>query len=872
MDRYVFHLIPHTHWDREWYLTRAAFGARLVGMLDDLLARLEADPGFTTFLLDGQTALLSDYLAARPEQEPRVRALARAGRIQLGPWYVLPDEQVPSAESLIRNLLAGRGEAERFGGRCDVLYSPDAFGHPAILPDLAREFGLAAAVLWRGLGLGASRGGDLVRWRGSSGEILVHHLPPAGYEAGSALFGPDSALAEAWRPLRRSLVARAVSPHVAVFLGADHHWAHPAVGRLRHRLAALEPDHEVRVSRLDDFVSEAGHEAGELPVVRGELRWSYGYTWTLQGVHGTRAPLKRRNSEIELLLERIAEPLAALAAPHADLKALLRVAWRALAANHFHDAICGCATDAVAREMEVRFADAEAVAREVTRRAVQRLLGHSPDRAREAPARVRPRLVLWNPSPRPRGGIVLADTTWFRRDLLVGPPGRRVPRRGPGARAFTLAPADGTARPVQIVGRRLAERRLDAERHYPDQDEVEVVRVAFGAEPVPPLGFAALAPAAARRRPRGDVRCRGPALANALVRVTVERGGALSLLDRSTGRRYDGLLRLEDEADAGDTYTFCPARPRGFVRSAGPVRTRVLAAGPLVGVLESRWAFAGDRIRARLVVRLHAASPIVHCRLELDNRAGDHRVRARFPTGLAGAEVLAGAQLGAVRRAPARFDPRAYPEETPVVTAPAHRFCAAARGARGLALLLPGFAEIEWTSGGDLLLTLLRAVGALSRGDLPVRPGHAAWPEPVPLAQCPGRQVVELALSPVSEAELDRPDRILERWEDAFLPVQAFWLADATDISLPGGGVALEGDGLVVSAIKPAEESGGIVLRCYNTRAEPVEGRWVFAAPHRRASRVRADERDARDAPLTGGGRVLAFDAAPGAWVTHLVE
>ena len=60
-------------------------------------------------------------------------------------------------------------------------------------------------------------------------------------------------------------------------------------------------------------------------------------------------------------------------------------------------------------------------------------------------------------------------------------------------------------------------------------------------------------------------------------------------------------------------------------------------------------------------------------------------------------------------------DPHAYPLETPVRTAPAHRFVAAANGARGLAVLAPGFFEYEWTVRGDLVLTLLRAVGELSR-------------------------------------------------------------------------------------------------------------------------------------------------------------
>src|SRR6266576_1770178 len=107
MSGLIFHLIPHTHWDREWYLPRTAFQARLVPMLDDLMDRLASDPGYRTFLLDGQSVLLEDYLAVRPEREADVRALVKTGRLQVGPWYVLSDELIPSGEALVRNLLFG---------------------------------------------------------------------------------------------------------------------------------------------------------------------------------------------------------------------------------------------------------------------------------------------------------------------------------------------------------------------------------------------------------------------------------------------------------------------------------------------------------------------------------------------------------------------------------------------------------------------------------------------------------------------------------------------------------------------------------------------------------------------------------------------
>ena len=350
MNSYIFHLIPHTHWDREWFLPRAAFHARLIPMVDGLIDRLHADGAFRAFLLDGQTVLVEDYLRARPERENDVKALVKTGRLQVGPWYVLADELIPSGESLIRNLLLGAADADRLGGRLDVLYSPDAFGHPGVLPSLAREFGIKYAVLWRGLGGGA--GGipgqehDLFRWSGPDGrDVLLWHLPPDGYEIGAALPGAGAQLPEIWAHVRAILVERASGKHIPLFIGADHHAPHPTIVGLRDLLAEIEPASAFRISRLDEFFQAA--ETAGARALAGELRWSYGYTWTLQGVHGTRAPLKRRHGQVELLLQRIAEPLAALAR-QPTRRAVLDMAWRSLVRTQFHDTIAGCCADAVA--------------------------------------------------------------------------------------------------------------------------------------------------------------------------------------------------------------------------------------------------------------------------------------------------------------------------------------------------------------------------------------------------------------------------------------------------------------------------------------------------------------------------------------------
>ena len=85
------YVVSHTHWDREWYREFQGFRVRLVYMMDQLIETMENDPEYRYFLLDGQTIVLNDYLEIRPENKARLQSLISAGRIKIGPWYVIPD-------------------------------------------------------------------------------------------------------------------------------------------------------------------------------------------------------------------------------------------------------------------------------------------------------------------------------------------------------------------------------------------------------------------------------------------------------------------------------------------------------------------------------------------------------------------------------------------------------------------------------------------------------------------------------------------------------------------------------------------------------------------------------------------------------------
>ena len=104
----VVHLVSHTHWDREWYQPAVRFRQRLVALVDELMDSPSLAHRGAAFLLDGQMAVVEDYLAVRRERAGELSTLLKSGEIEAGPWFVLADELIPGGEALVRNLLAGR--------------------------------------------------------------------------------------------------------------------------------------------------------------------------------------------------------------------------------------------------------------------------------------------------------------------------------------------------------------------------------------------------------------------------------------------------------------------------------------------------------------------------------------------------------------------------------------------------------------------------------------------------------------------------------------------------------------------------------------------------------------------------------------------
>jgi len=348
-----FLVVPHTHWDREWYLPFEVFRLRLGAVVDGVLDTLERDASFTSFTLDGQAIVLEDYLDVRPENESRLRALLAAGRLEAGPSYVLPDEILVGGESLVRNLLLGRRVCRRFGVEpSGAGYMPDSFGHPAQLPQILAGFGCGTFLFSRGMGDEVDDLGVVFRWRAGTAEVVASKMLPHYDNFARLTWYGDAeervqGIAERFGEVLRS----AGQDTIVLADGSDHLPIEPELPEIVAGLAA-SLDAPIRIGRYDDYAPAV---AG-LPVHEGELVGSR-FQNLLRGVNSARIYLKQANEQAErrLLSVETAAALRALRGEAPFPAADLQLAWRDLLRNHPHDSICGCSCDEVHRDMLVRY-------------------------------------------------------------------------------------------------------------------------------------------------------------------------------------------------------------------------------------------------------------------------------------------------------------------------------------------------------------------------------------------------------------------------------------------------------------------------------------------------------------------------------------
>jgi len=877
-------VVSHSRWDRAGHLPFEGYRFQLVRLVDEVLAILRDDPRYAAFTLGGQTAALEDYLEIRPERRAEIAAHVAAGRLALGPCYVDPDEFLVSGEALVRNLQRGLADVKAFGGECRDAYMPCGFGHVAQMPQILAGFGLRSFLFVRGVSEDLfARAGVEFAWEAPDGTRVLGLYLRGGHDNAGQLGHPEKRGNFRGRAPEVGLAAKRLKEAVdqlkgparsGVLIlcnGGDHLMPQREVPDLLAGAKSDLPRVELVHSTFGAAVDAILAARKDFTVQRGELLGNAHHP-ILSSAWSARIDRKVENHEVQGLLEKHAEPLAAALGPRAGREHAARLdrAWRDLLLTHAQDDVSGCSIDATQEDARFRLRQARQAATAVVDDAL-RALALRTGFTRKDGVEV---IAVHNPHFEPWNGTVSCLVQWpaalSDEDLdglaLIDPDGKPV-----RVHVETMDPDAYTAR------------HLDHRRGA-------LLNVEFAAKlPACGIGFYQLARGTPGPQGFDDV-VAGGSIENENLRVEARHDGSLSILHKPTGRKFDGALTYESRSDRGDLHSFGPDPETDPAWSTGKGVAKVqawrsaTAAHMSLGIVwKLPWIEPKERerlaLRIETIVRLEDGSSRIEFETVLDTELTDHRVRVLLPLPAGTAALTSDQAFALVRRervaevAPEEALERwkGEPGELPYTTQCSGTFVHAADPEAAVLVAHRGLHEHEIVDapagsnarGTFLALTLWRGVGAISREGGRIRRGQAGPGLATPDAQRPPMGlVVRSAWEVVPGAE--SAAQVAARAATYAHPplAEQVWLgaherSGTERISARRSFLRCDDPRVALSALR-VEADGRVVVRVWNRSPEAVRATLQLGPdlagprPPKTARRIRLDGLDVGPVELTG--------------------
>lgn len=819
------HITPHMHWDREWYFTTEESRILLVNNMEEIMNRLESDPEYKYYVLDGQTAVLEDYFAIKPENTERVKALVEAGKLIIGPWYSQTDTMQVSGESIVRNMMYGIRDCMKFGDAMKIGYLPDSFSMSSQLPMIYNGFDITRAMFWRGCSERHGTNKTEFLWQSNDGSEVTAQVLPLGYAIGKYLPQDEEGLRARLDKYFPVLEKPSVTKDILLPNGHDQMPIQKDIFEVMDKLREIYPDREFSMSRFEEVFEKVEAARDQLDTIKGEFNDGK-YMRVHRTISSTRMDIKLIHAEIENKIVNILEPLASIAwtLGFEYHHGLIEKMWKESMKNHAHDSIGCCCSDKVHAEILNRYILADDMATNLIHFYKRKIVDHMPDREGCD------KLAMFNLSPYEREEVVNTTIT---------------------IRAQEFSIFDENENPVEYFiqdKRQIDPGKVDRQIvHYGNYDpfmefDIQIKRT------VSAMGFTTLH---IQGNEKGAVKVaeqKDYLLENEYYRVNVNDNGTLTIFDKETEQVFDQVLRLEDGSDDGDEYDYSPSRQEWLLYSDEfPVETSIDHQGfqsvaniafrmNVPANLAEREERTGQNgfVEAQCQVVLKQGSRRIEVRMELDNQADDHRVRVLVPTPFVSETVVADNQFGCITRptndpAMAVWEEEKW-KEAPVPVYQLMNFAALENGNAGMAIMSNGLREFEViASQGDenrdtFALTLFRGIGVLGKEELLLRPGRPSGIKiPTPDSQVRGKLVCEFTLCGFSGNHIDA--NIMAQARDNVTQIECYNKIPYNAMKLNVGEQNLpmsfsllskQQSGAVLSVLKKAEDEDALIMRFYN--------------------------------------------------------
>lgn len=813
------HIVPHMHWDREWYFSAEESKLLLLNNMEEILTMLEENDDYPYYVLDGQTAVLEDYLALKPANKQRIKKLVQQGKLIIGPWYSQSDEMVVGGESIVRNLLYGHLDCQEFGKPMDIGYLPDSFGQSGQMPMILNGFNITRSMFWRGTSERMGSNKTEFYWTSDDGSKVLTQLLPLGYAIGKYLPADFEDLKHRCDKYMPVLDKGATGNHILIPNGHDQMPIQKDIFEVMEQLKNIYPQKNFFLSNYDLLFKEL-EKKDDYDILHGELLDGK-YMRVHRSIFSSRADIKALNTMIENKITNLLEPLASIAYKlgFEYYDGVIESIWKEIMKNHAHDSIGCCCSDKVHQEIVSRFV--------LANEKVDRMIDFYKRKITDAMPidQCLDKLTVFNLLPYSRNQVVVAKITTRMKGFKLVDENDQV---------IDYQVVDAVEVDPGLIDRQIV--------HYGNYDPFIQYTIEFAAN-IPAMGYQAYL-AKEDNESKGVNNSNVDILENEYYQIKINSNGTLKIKDLFNNENYDNVLLLEDSSDDGDGYDYSPllddhvltskdAKANYTITKSKHVTTANIEVTMNVPKdLNSRKNKICDtKMTIKFIITLKRGDRYIDIKTQVNNTAKDHRVRVLIPANLRGSHSVSDNQFGMITRPVKDEAIEIWQEENwserpdsiyPMLSYVAIKGCP-------LALITNSIREYEVIGKNydTLAITLFRAVGYLGKEELVRRPGRPSGIKmPTPDSQL--LKDLEFTFALTIENNQAKLSRLAKEYLTPLIsynkmPYNAMKLNDV-NFNTPYTYSLLheENQLTTLSVLKKAEGSNELIYRAYNTNQQCV--------------------------------------------------
>lgn len=885
------HIVPHTHWDREWRYPIWHNRSLLVDFIDELLETLEQDPEYKQFVMDGQSVVFEDYLQIRPEKKEQLKKHIKSGRITAGPWYTLPDLYPIDGECLIRNLLKGHRVSEQLGGTMNIAYTSFGWGQTAQLPQIYNSFGMDFCItakrvsperapkseFWweapdgsRILTTRLGKGGrsyllqygiapirrerhDEQYYRWNEGGLIYHKANTEEATSDYFIFGREARLhtekiAENFENAWHSTDESISDSQRLLLLGIDFAGAESDISVILKIANDKISDKSFRLSTLQDYIDALKEDidTNSLITIKGELRDGPAPYCSANGL-ASRMYIKQKNKKIQNELIYRAEPLmsAMRMLGYSYDTEFSRLTWDYILKSQPHDSINGVTQDKTANDVMFRLAQAEELTDILSQRGMRNYISKLDMKKYDRDDIL---LVVYNPLPFDRQEIinVSADIPYDRDAWNIA--------------VYNDAGEETEIQPIEIKDilagvhdpNAFAE-PMKVERHVFLLNTGNIpaggCRI-FKIEPKLKIDRSFVCGLMHSETSTGrEIAKNGLSMENEYLLVEINPNGTIKLTDKTNNRVYDNMHYFEDTGDVGSYWVNLPPSNNKLYSSTGlnadiwlehngalsaTIGVSQIMRIPKEGIrpytmhnVDSKRSDEYTDIGITSYFTLKKGERQVNVKVELNNTAYDHRLRVMYPTGIKAEYSYAAGHFNVDKRRVMPADDNSQEYFLNMQTLPQQTFVDVTDETYGIAFINNCLTEYELKNDGKGTLALT-LLKSVKNNICTAKNLDSLYPEQNG-GQCLGKHSYEYAIRPHAG-----------NWSDAgiYEAAQKFNIIPYAMQTAPhmNGNIRsctslyrIDNNKLVMSALKRAEDRDTIIMRVFNPTGEMQNSSIKFA-------------------------------------------